>query len=464
MVKLEDTTTFGGGIIMLNYMRILWRKDIKQRGSAYIMTLILLTVVGVLVAAYLTTSQATTSIAHRQLDQKLAFWAAEAGLEHLRSMNFDPDDGSDSSEFFELKADLNRGGSYTVRDSNGDNIIYDGEDNTFYLDLNIEVDDPPKTVTFESEGRYNRAFQKIRRDVILEKGEWAEEIENPWNLEGSPFVDDSDFFVKDIKAESGEVRFGVRDDELVDEEGNPIDDINYDKKASKNNVELEVNFVDDSYNRIDQIFYFDIKFDDVSGQNEIEYVDVTFSLEEHGNTAGVRVYINSEDEIVDIFNLKLIEEINERVHGDHADIVLGMFSFKDYWPDEDYKNDMFDPTTTSLDEVGNNIIDEIIVSEGNSRIDQNYIDNSRIYIKGDLEISGASALEIKNSLIFVEGNLNLTGVPNLKLNDSSFFIQGEVTETGQTKFWYDNIDRNLDSGDIGSNIKIEWSFSNWRIY
>ena len=142
---------------MRELLKIARSKTGEEGGVAFIMTLILLGVVGVLVAAFLTTSQATTSIAHRQLDQKRAFWAAEAGIEHLKSMNFDPDGSSGGADLEDVK--LNKGGTYTLLDSEGEVVEYDQDNNT--IDLEIEEGE-----IFVSEGEYVENGEAVASERI----------------------------------------------------------------------------------------------------------------------------------------------------------------------------------------------------------------------------------------------------------------------------------------------------------
>lgn len=141
---------------MLDIFRWYIGKTKSQSGSAYIMTLILLMVVSVMVAAFLTTSQATTSIAQRQLDQKQAFWAAEAGVEHLKSFSFHPGGSSDKK----MKSIyLNNGGNYSViNSSTGEFIEYDG--GKVFLNNN-----QGERITFSSTGQYKNNTATIAIDL-----------------------------------------------------------------------------------------------------------------------------------------------------------------------------------------------------------------------------------------------------------------------------------------------------------
>jgi|GEM_PF-5432538 len=158
---------------MLDFMRNIRAKMREENGVALIMTMILLVVVGVLAAAFLTTSQGTTSVAFRQLDQKRAFWAAEAGVEHISSLVGVLEEVEEGSNFDvvgwpEGKVDFGEDydGSYDIDIDSPSNVGLDLDDGKIIVEEGFEGG--AATFEFESRGDYNGASQIITRKLNID--------------------------------------------------------------------------------------------------------------------------------------------------------------------------------------------------------------------------------------------------------------------------------------------------------
>lgn len=464
---------------MLDFMRNIRAKLREENGVALIMTMILLVVVGVLAAAFLTTSQGTTSVAFRQLDQKRAFWAAEAGVEHVGSLVGGLEEIEEGSNF----------GVYGLPDGK----VYFGEDYDGSYD--IDIDSPSNvglnfddgiiivyegfnndsvTFEFESEGSYNGMTQKVSRDVTFEidviPGDERDlgYVENPWNL----YEERGNFFAEEIEEEALEIRLAIRENKVENpNDANIIlEDIKDEDKSQHGDLDVEnYNF---EYEEAKDGFYYynvDFNFNNVEGHSShMQYVDMTFNLDDEYTK--VRAVINTEDEIENLYP----GEIN-RIGGTHSEQIYHFFGFrdKDGWPvgvNED-PNEVFDATTT-LDNINNGINGEVIVEDGDRTLDENDIIDSILYIEGDLTIDGYSAVKIINSNIFVEGDVRINGGPQGVIENSAFFVLGDVDPIkGQTKQWADNIVFDPDeynNGDdpIPSDPTYDFvgtDFTNWSV-
>ena len=155
-------------------MRNIRAKMREENGVALIMTMILLVVVGVLAAAFLTTSQGTTTVAFRQLDQKRAFWAAEAGVEHVKSMNYVSGEVNVDDDTIKLGDLYESGEEYRVievrQDDNSiiEEVKYDESKDEITIDDNqVNINE---RITFVVEGRYNDAIETIAIDLVPSGG------------------------------------------------------------------------------------------------------------------------------------------------------------------------------------------------------------------------------------------------------------------------------------------------------
>ena len=449
------------------------------------MTLILLGVVGVLAAAYLTTSQATTSIAHRQLDQKRAFWAAEAGIEHLESMNFVIDDvNEDEGDTFDLFSNLyddkeeyriveiRQNGDKLVNFEDGDyeNDIIKNNGNEITIDFDQVV--PYEPITFVSKGDYKEANERIEIGLLLQKDPFGDD---PWNFPGGDEV----LYVEDV--ENNKIEIGLNDNLINDDitENHFNESINSDLS----NKHLDIDGVDVILNS-DGNFEVEYDITDSHPGNQTEYLAVSFSLDRNILEEEANPFLFLELEISDweIQNYNKLDEIEDRVKfGSSAsdlDTDLGdglevrdLFGFSDDWPSpEDLMEDIdednvvhycgedefsgyYDPS----DDPNWNCTGDL-TTDGKD-LDDGY---DVIIIHGDLSIRGASSQAYRETDIYVKGDItDMRGAPNFELERTRFFVEGVFENiTGNVSDW-DSWFVDYDSADDPSRID---DFTDWAIY
>ena len=455
---------------MRELLRIVRSKTGEESGVAFIMTLILLGVVGVLAAAYLTTSQATTSIAHRQLDQKRAFWAAEAGVEHMKSAGIqfkfeasgfelerDLYDGNgDKYKIVEesIKVDVYKDGNLEEEIDGTDILDYENEDiniNNNHTQFPEEWDEV--VIDFESEGRYNDAAERIETKFIINEID----SDDPFNLLDSDSVFDE---VVKVDDEDDEIEIYIDEDEV------DIGDVEEDDFVHEILTDLEDNNhldVDEDPDISLENGYFSVEYDITdSHHNQTEYMEVQYSLE--GENGPLRAELGIEDgEIVEISYDEGGLDSRVDFHSAASDLdteietqdgnyiqVRDLFSVDGSLPD--FEEDIFDDY-------------DVVEYDGNQQDDDidefNNDDKNIIKINGDLTITGASSLELENKIIYVNGDITqMGGIPQMTIINSAFYVEGNIYHiTGSTSGWNDWV---VDTGSTVNPV-LTVRFSDWRI-
>lgn len=159
----------------------------RQDGVALVMSLILLVVVGILAAAFLRSSLHNIVFGQSELDEQRAFYAAEAGIEHLISENnFDEDTANDLDE-------------QIITYGNGEDARYEVE----------FLGDDDGVMKFESTGHFNGASETIKIGLggLSWGGEHGININNPdeewwddslYQLPGEEGADEEDKLERNI--------------------------------------------------------------------------------------------------------------------------------------------------------------------------------------------------------------------------------------------------------------------------
>jgi len=326
----------------------------NEKGISLIMSMVLLIVVGILIAAFMSSSVFNIRFGQSQLDQKRAFYAAETGVEHLQSLNRNITEvlnDNNGKQSFESSYGRNEEYFYTVSyESNNVNIDIDKNDIEIYKNIN-------KPITFISEGNYNGFTHGIEIDlginqIVSDVGAYvAEELElgGTANIEGDVYVEQIEDYFEDY----------------VDGEVIELDD--YDNYVE--NMKEFFRRGRDNYYACEEFEEYDLGF------VEDTYLNNGCIIKENWSMTGNNFYKITTDEIEDNDN-----EVNI----------------------EDY--DMF-------------VVDEIDLSGGNSglEIDFRGLENSRIdiFVKNGLNIQ--SEINVKGSgevHFWVKEKYNLRGNAN----------------------------------------------------
>lgn len=508
---------------MLDHIWFIKNELREEKGAAFIMTLILLAVVGVLAVTFLIVSQSTTSIAHRQLDLKRAFWAAEAGVEHLKS-SFSESSNNDGLKLgavndgtFDLSANMYdyEGGGYKIIEiaQNG-NIIetFAEEETAKVIEKNgheIKIDkrevDLNQPITFVSEGKYNGATESIEIDLILEEGEVTVPgaVDEPWQLIAENEVnkvlnikrnaEDFDFGPNWVNIEIDEDEFDKDIDRLNekslehefltdfdDKENLAVDDYPDDPKITwyEEDGYFKVEYDISEAPKTSHEYNMRVKFSlnkDLDGE-EVP-LKVGYRIEGHpgeaksqgGNEEGDTQNENKKDnKIVEVNETR----VADRVFGDEEIIFSeNLFNINDdgdIWPDSSELKEIL--SANSLEDP---VIDQgFYIKEICSRlnINETNIQGSVLYFKGDLTIEGFSSMkdgDLSNSRIFVGGDVNIAGAPKGEIENSAFFIKGDINDiSGDTSEWEDNLlppdENEIDPDTYTDTFEIE-NFTNWRV-
>ena len=404
---------------MKELLRIARSKSGEESGVAFIMTLILLGVVGVLAAAYLTTSQGTTTVAFRQLDQKRAFWAAEAGIEHLKSMNFvDGDVDGDEGDKLDLFSYLyNNNKVYRIIEvrQNGEEVVnFEDEDyendiiknNGNEITINFDDIDRDEPVTFISEGKYNEAEERIKKEL--------EKIV----LEALDPDDTFSFYHDNYNIKEFEEGGDYDEDDIVFERD---DDGNKDYYIAQNDIE------DASRNDLDSADWEEYNKENIISEKE--------NRTEQSQGPG-------HPQVADNYYEKF-------------------FGFTNEWPggeDRNYENWNFNEINP--DEVDYPIEGKTYLFEEYKEINGN-IKDSILVFKDGMRINGFSSRDIENSTIIIEGDLEINGAPNGMVS-SAFYIDGNVINNGVPR--WDDVQTPEDSDWAGPKSPTTYEFYNWGIY
>jgi len=314
----------------------------NEKGVSLIMTLLLLLVVGLLIGAFMNSSVFNIRFSQDQLDQKRAFYAAEAGIQHLDNIGIslsDDDFGGNTepvlsdevgNEDYDGEYDV-----YLVDDSLNIKINEDNEDNEILIE---DVFDAGDEIEFRSEGKYSEAWEDIivvfdiidplapvESGLMIARGMEISTNEPP---EGDLFVEDfidpaNDEYIFDIQlnsidqsyfdeidqinlspqweTEDGEIR-GISEEERQDfieylEEGLDIDDI-------EEIVPDGINHTFDRDRTIDTIK--ETIIEDVFNKYDDGFDDEEYGYDNGGSMTGNDIYtIDSEEK-----DMKVVSEID----------------------------------------------------------------------------------------------------------------------------------------------------------
>jgi len=236
----------------------------NDRGISLVLTLILLVVVGLLASALMRSSVQNIDFSQRELEQKQAFYAAEAGIEHLKSMDLKiKDDINDSAENELLYLTM---GEYKYELSSEDNIKFDN--NTIYLQKNDG--DGSNSFRLKSRGVVDTNNGRNASETILIdlKTPSNFDIESPWNLydyEPPESESNGDGPVDtDTPGNSGQGNSGGNNSEN-DADGN------YDEDRVSGNPDVDINFERKWFDGVDDEGWIDA--DDLSNADTIESME-----------------------------------------------------------------------------------------------------------------------------------------------------------------------------------------------
>ena len=167
----------------------------NNSGSAIIYALILLTLTAALVVIFMEANIFNIRFVSRELDRRRAHWAAEAGVEHLKSMNISIEERN--SVPVDVALDDNLKYSIDVVDNNLDNEsenelenhvhFQKNKENNYELFIDIDYVDSGDKLIFRSLGSRNNIDREIQVDLTIPAGL---NMEKPWSIKSEDETDD----------------------------------------------------------------------------------------------------------------------------------------------------------------------------------------------------------------------------------------------------------------------------------
>ena len=388
----------------------------NKRGISLVLTLILLVVVGLLASALMRSSVHNINFSQNELDEKRAFYAAEAGVEHTRA------EASSSLEILNSKTE----GEPVIPNDDGEEYV-----ELDYNDSNEEIkyqviylgDDE-----YEAVGIVNGEFeQRIRFDIEMDEGlgdlvmllnklsasEIYEFLPDEGNSDDRPSESDEwkssnpDF---ESLAESGELDdIELWSENDIYQEGDTVVDLvetlGEEKEFSKDNIGLfdlldeeDGNFVENDWNSF--IEEFKEEFDEDFDEESIEKI-TSDVIEDNKYYSHEKVEIGAD--------IEEYEEYSEDTDYEKDEVVQyndSLYFAEDYISQDEEETQKPDDPSTDWEKIDDEqefnsttIKDNVVIIEGSLKMEGNVtVEESLVIVRDNIDFGGSQTFD--SSLIF----------------------------------------------------------------